>query len=326
MDILIPGGTGQLGNVLTRAFTQSGNRVTQIGRNDWNSLQAAINHADVVINLAGRSVNCRYTARNRQQIYDSRLSTTKAIGEVIRNAPNPPPLWLQMSTATIYAHRYDAANDEATGILGTTHDDVPETWRFSHDVALKWEHAATNEATPNTRKVLLRTAMVMSPDKNGVFDVLTTLVRRSLGGTNGDGRQYVSWIHEQDFVRAIAHLIDHPEIDGPVNLASPNPLPNKDFMATLRQVSGTRIGLPATNWMLELGALVLDTETELILKSRRVIPGRLLDSGFTFGFPDWSTAASVSQMLGARWSTNFSEDASMQSPRQRTPRAASSWA
>ena len=291
MDILIPGGTGQLGNVLARHFTADGHHVTQLSRKNWSTLQPAIEHADLVINLAGRSVNCRYNAANRKAIYDSRLSTTRAIGEAIRQAPNPPKLWLQMSTATIYAHRYDAPNDEASGILGTAHDDIPETWRFSHDVALKWEAVATQQVTPHTRKVLLRTAMVMSPDTNGVFDVLMTLVRRGLGGTNGDGRQYVSWIHEQDFIRAIRHLIDHPEMDGPVNLAAPYPLTNKDFMATLRQVSGTRIGLPATTWMLELGALAMRTETELILKSRRVVPGRLLKTGFTFDFPTWPAAA-----------------------------------
>ena len=291
MDIFIPGGTGQLGNVLTRAFTAEGHRVTQIGRNGWETLQSQINQADLVINLAGRSVNCRYNVANRKAIYASRLNTTRAIGEAIRQSPSPPRLWFQMSTATIYAHRYDAPNDEATGILGTTHDDIPETWRFSHDVALQWENEANKQPTPHTRKVLLRTAMVMSPDPGGVFDILMTLVRRGLGGTNGDGRQYVSWIHEQDFIGAIRHLIDHPEMDGPVNLAAPHPLPNKEFMAMLRQISGARIGLPATKWMLELGALAMRTETELILKSRRVIPGRLLKTGFTFDFPTWPTAA-----------------------------------
>jgi NAD dependent epimerase/dehydratase family enzyme len=145
--------------------------------------------------------------------------------------------------------------------------------------------------------VLLRSAMTMSPDRGGIFDTLLGLVRRGLGGTCGDGRQYVSWIHDADFTRAIRWLIDH-ELDGPVNLSSPNPLPNAEFMRTLRRAWGAPVGLPATAWMLELGAIFLRTESELILKSRRVVPGRLIDSGFVFQFPDWSAAAAD---LCRRW-------------------------
>ena len=159
------------------------------------------------------------------------------------------------------------------------------------DVARAWEQAAQEAHTPHTRKVILRTSVMLSPDRGGIFDVLLSLVRAGLGGTAGDGRQYVSWIHDHDLVRAVQWLIDHPELEGPVNLASPNPLPNAEFMRSLRRAWGARIGLPATAWMLELGAVPLQTETELVLKSRRVVPARLLQSGFHFDFPDWDAAA-----------------------------------
>jgi NAD dependent epimerase/dehydratase family enzyme len=204
-----------------------------------------------------------------------------------------------MSTATIYAHRYDAPNDEFTGLLGGHEPGVPDTWRFSIEVAQAWERAATETAPPPaTRLVLMRAAMVMSPDRGGVFDTLLGLVRRGLGGTSGDGRQFVSWIHEVDFLRAIHWLIAQEEVRGPVNLAAPGPLPNAEFMRALRTAWGTRLGLPATRWMLELGAMVLRTETELVLKSRRVIPGILAQRGYDFQFPSWPEAA---RELCERW-------------------------
>jgi hypothetical protein len=221
----------------------------------------------------------------------SRVDSTRILGEAIQHCERPPRVWLQASTATIYAHRYDAPNDEATGILGGNEPGAPDTWRFSIDVATAWEEAANAAVVPNTRKVLMRSAMTMSPDRGGIFDTLLGLVRRGLGGTSGDGRQYVSWIHERDFIRAVCWLIDHPELEGPVNLASPYPLPNAEFMRDLRRAWGTPIGLPATRWMLEIGAWLMRTETELILKSRRVVPRRLLESGFTFDFPTWPEAA-----------------------------------
>jgi hypothetical protein len=250
-----------------------------------------VDGSDVVLNLAGRSVNCRYTRRNRQQILDSRVTSTLAVADAIAQARRPPRVWLQAGTATIYAHRYDAPNDEATGVIGGHEPGAPGTWNFSIDVARAWERALGEAATPNTRKVALRSAMTMSPDAGGIFDTLLTLVRRGLGGRAGDGRQFVSWIHFEDFVRATRWLIDHDEIDGAVNVAAPNPVPNEEFMRTLREASGTRVGLPATRWMLEIGAVFMRTETELILKSRRVVPGRLLQSGFVFNYPMWSAAA-----------------------------------
>jgi uncharacterized protein (TIGR01777 family) len=185
----------------------------------------------------------------------------------------------------------DAANDEATGIIGGAEPDVPETWRFSIDVATSWERALDEAPASPTRKVKLRAAVIMSPDRGGIFDTLLGLVRRGLGGTSGDGRQYVSWVHHEDFTRAVRWLIDHDAVAGPVNIAAPNPLPNKDFMRALREAWGMPIGLPAAKWMLEIGALAMRTETELVLKSRRVVPGRLLQEGFSFKFPDWPEAA-----------------------------------
>jgi uncharacterized protein (TIGR01777 family) len=260
-----------------------------------NELQGA----DVVINLAGRSVNCRYNDRNRREIMDSRIDSTRIIREAIAKAQQPPRVCLQASTATIYEHRFDAPNDETTGILGGSEPKAPDTWRFSIDVAKAWEKAAQGApALPRTRLVLLRSAVIMSPDRGGAFDLLLKLVRFGLGGKNGNGRQFVSWIHEADFVRAVYWLIERESLSGAVNVASPNPLPNAEFMRELRQAWGIPFGLPSTDWMLEIGALFLRTETELILKSRRVVPARLLQNGFSFHFSEWRGAA---RHLCAQW-------------------------
>jgi uncharacterized protein len=261
-------------------------------------LSDQIDGADVVINLAGRSVNCRYTPKNRQEIVQSRVGSVRTVALAIEPAKRPPRVWLQASTATIYAHTYDASNDEASGVIGGREPNAPETWRFSVEVATAWEKALDDALTPETRKVKLRSAVVLSPDRGGIFDTLLALVRRGLGGTSGNGRQYVSWIHETDFIHAIYFLIEHDDIGGAVNLASPIPVPNRDFMAALRSAWGTKIGLPATSWMLEVGAVFLRTETELVVKSRRVVPGRLLQQGFEFTYPDWPAAANE---LCQRW-------------------------
>lgn len=252
---------------------------------------AELDGADVVINLAGRSVDCRYNAKNRREILESRVDSTRAVGQAIARAERPPRVWLQASSATLYRHRYDAGNDEATGQIDPAGPDQPSTWRFSVEVVKAWEAAAAEVALPATRIVPMRTSLVMSPDRHGVFDVLCKLTRRGLGGRAGDGRQYVSWIHDADFVRAVDWIIDHEELAGPINLASPHPLPNADFMRALRQACGVSFGPPAFEWMLEIGAFFLRTETELLLKSRRVLPGRLLDSGFAFEHPEWPAAA-----------------------------------
>lgn len=302
--IVIPGGSGQVGTILARAFVRDGHEVVVLSRRarpapwrvaPWDPAAIGawareLDGADVVINLAGRSVNCRYHAGNRREILESRTTSVRAVGAGIAAATRPPAVWLQASTATIYAHRYDAPNDEATGVLGGGECEAPDTWRFSIDVATAWERALEEASVPHTRKVAMRSAMVMSPDAGGIFATLLTLVRRGLGGAAGDGRQYISWIHEVDFVRAVRFLIAH-ELSGAVNLASPQPLANREFMATLRRAWGVPIGLPAAKWMLEIGAVFMRTETELVLKSRRVVPGRLLDAGFTFTWPDWAHAA-----------------------------------
>jgi uncharacterized protein len=255
---------------------------------DW---ARELDGADAVINMAGRSVNCRYTAANRREILESRVQSTRAVGEAIGRCARPPRVWLQASTATIYAHRYDDANDERTGIIGGGESGAPETWRFSIDVARAWEDALRDAHVPSTRKVLLRSAVTMSPDTGGPFAVLLGLVRRGLGGTTGDGRQFVSWVHHEDFVRAVTWLIDHDEIDGVVNVAAPEPLPNADFMRALRLAWGAPLGVPVRGWLLELGAALMRTETELVLKSRRVVPARLLDAGFEFHYSQWPAAA-----------------------------------
>ena len=305
MKVVIPGGSGQVGTVLARAFHQRGDEVVVLSRTQTNALPwrvekwngetlgdwaSEIEGADTVINLAGQSVNCRYTAENRRILIDSRVKSTRVVGQAIAQANNAPRVWLQASTATLYAHRYDAPNDEATGIIGGSEPNAPDTWRFSIDVVKKWERELNAAATPQTRKVLMRSAIVMSPDGGGPFDMLLRLVRFGLGGRSADGKQFVSWIHDQDFVRTVEWLIQHEELQGPVNLAAPNPLPNSEFMQALRKTWGIPFGLPATEWMLGLGAFVLRSETELMLKSRRVIPTRLLQSGFTFKFPTWAEA------------------------------------
>lgn len=310
MKIVLPGGSGQVGTLLARAFHRDGHEVVVLSRDPgpgarpapwrvaaWDARSVGgwareLEGADAVVNLAGRSVNCRYTPENRRLIKESRVDSVRAVGQAIARAERPPAVWLQASTATIYAHRYDAANDEA-GPLGGSEPGVPETWNFSIDVATAWERALreAEPLLPATRTVLLRSAIVMAPGKGGPFDLLSRLVRLGLGGRSGDGRQYVSWIHGDDFVRAVYWLIAHREVAGHVNLAAPHPLPNAAFMRELRAAWGVPLGLPAAAWMLEGAALFLRTETELILKSRRVVPARLLRDGFAFGFPEWGAAA-----------------------------------
>lgn len=312
LKVVLPAGTGQVGTVLARAFHGAGHEVVVLSRAPkpapwrtvaWDARSAGpwtaeLEGADAVINLAGRSVDCRYTPENRRAIMDSRVDSTRLIGRAIESAKRPPRAWLQMSTATIYAHRFDAPNDEATGIIGGSEPDAPDTWRFSIDVARAWEAAVAESRTPATRKVLLRAAMVMSPDRGGVFDTLLRIARLGLGGAVGGGRQYMSWIHHVDFVRSVLWLIENERVEGAVNLASPTPLPQADFMRAIRESWGIPVGLPATEWMVEIGTFVLRTESELVLKSRRVVPGRMLEAGFRFEFPEWDAAAR--DLCGAR--------------------------
>lgn len=310
MKFVVPGGTGQVGGILRRELSKAGHAVVVLSREAdgegvvrWDGRTVGewareIEGADVVLNLAGRSVNCRYTKANLAEMMDSRVASTRAVGLAIAAASRPPAVWLQMSTATIYAHRFDAANDEATGIIGGSEPDVPGYWGFSIDIAKAWERAQEEANTPRTRKVALRTAMVLSPDPGGVLDVLLGLTRLGIGGSIAGGRQYMSWIHERDLVRAVEFLVDRTDFTGPVNLASPAPLPQREFMKALRAAAGVRIGLPATKWMVTVGAVFMRTDTELVLKSRRVVPKRLLDAGFEFEFPSWPEAA---RELVGRW-------------------------
>ncbi|MEM1061799.1 MAG: DUF1731 domain-containing protein [Planctomycetota bacterium] len=311
MKIVLAGGSGQIGRVLAEHFVPQGEEVVVLTRGDvagvpagttgvpWDGVTAGpwcdgVDGSDVVINLAGRTVNCRYHDVNRRQIVDSRVDSTRVLGAAIAKAAAPPRVWLQSSTATIYA---DAGTDpsgparDESGPIGGDEPDLPDTWRFSIDVATSWERACHETDTPNTRKVLLRSAMTMSPHRDGVFDVLFGLVRKGLGGRQGGGGQYISWIHDADFVAAVDRLIADESLDGPVNLAAPHPLPNAEFMRTLRRAAGVPVGLPATALMVEVGAFFMRTESELVLKSRRVVPGRLLDAGFEFVFPEWEAAA-----------------------------------
>jgi uncharacterized protein len=301
--IVLAGGTGFLGQLLARwlepqfdvvVFTRHpstyvgpGRAVVWDGRTlgPWRS---ELDGAAAVVNLAGRSVNCRYHARNRAKMMNSRIEPTRVLGQAIAGCLTPPPVWLNSSTATIYKHSFDRAMDEATGEIAATPEVKDE---FSIEIAQAWEREFDDARTPHTRKVALRTAMVFSNTPGTVYRVLRRLVRLGLGGAMGDGRQYVSWLHETDFCRAVEWLIERDDISGPVNLAAPRPLTNRAMMHVIRHACHTPLGLPATRGMLEIGAFFLRTETELILKSRRVVPQRLLDAGFEFHFETLAQAA-----------------------------------
>ena len=315
MKIVIPGGSGQVGHILARHFQARGHMVTVLSRSprpapwrvlSWDGVTpggwiSELEQSDVCINLAGRSVNCRYTPSNRRIICESRIQSTRLLNQVLSSRNRAPRLWINASTATIYRHTLDRAMNEAEGELGGNEPGTPDTWNFSIDVAKGWEEAFFSTATPLTRKIAIRSAITLSPDRGGVFDVLLGLVRHGLGGRQGTGTQFVSWIHEADFVRAVDLLIAREELSGVVNLASPNPLPNCDFMRALRDAWGIRVGFPSPKWIIEIGAWLMRTESELVLKSRRVVPGRLLAAGFQFLFPEWPSAA---RELVTRWGQN----------------------
>jgi hypothetical protein len=295
--LIIPGGSGFLGRTVARWFSRQGWEIVVLSRRNaavpgarvvlWDAVSpgawsAEIEGADAVLNLAGRSVNCRYHKANRREILDSRVVSTRVLGEVLAASRNPPPVWLNSSSATIYRHAEERPMDEAGGELGEG---------FSVEVCKAWERTLFEARTPHVRRVAMRTAMVMGIEPGGPYEVFRRLAKWGLGGAMGPGTQYVSWLHEEDFCRSIEWLIAHGEIEGAINLASPNPLPNREFMRHLRTAVGCPVGLPAVRWMLELGAIFLRTETELPLKSRRVVPGRMLSAGCTFSHPRWPEAA-----------------------------------
>jgi uncharacterized protein (TIGR01777 family) len=296
--IILAGGSGFLGGELAQHFTTLGWEVIILTRKSrlraeglrevaWDSKSVGdwareLEGATAVVNLTGRSVDCRYNARNRREIMDSRVNSTRAVGEAIARCKTPPRVWLNSSTATLYQHTFGKPHDESSREMDSATDAKDA---FSVEVAQAWERTLDEAKTPRTRKVALRTSMVLGLGRNSVFPVLRRLTKFGLGGRQGSGRQFVSWIHAEDFCRAVEWVIAHDELAGPINQCAPNPLPNVEMMMLFRAVCGMPIGLPATEWMLEIGAFFLRTETELIFKSRRVVPGRLLESGFKFNFP-----------------------------------------
>jgi uncharacterized protein (TIGR01777 family) len=301
--IILAGGTGFIGQALAARWGKD-NRIVILGRQDaqahnnsygqhaitatdgyhiafmrWDGRQvetnwaAAIDGCDLVVNLAGRSVNCRYNRRNRQEILDSRVNATRAIGQAIRNATLPPKLWINAASATIYRHAQDRPQDEYTGEQGSG---------FSVDVCQRWEAAFFEQRTPFTRKIAARTAITLG--EGGVLVPYRRLIKWGLGGKQGSGRQMYSWVHIEDIGRAIEWFFDHPELEGTYNIAAPGPVTNERFMATLRRLVGRRFGLPAPSWLLKLGAALVGTETELLLKSRWVLPTKLERTGFVFAY------------------------------------------
>ncbi len=298
MKIVIPGGSGHVGQSVKAWLEPRGWEVKVLSRSDgsgWDGKTLgpwakAFEGADAVLNLAGRSVNCRYHARNLAEMMDSRVDSTRVVGEAIAQCARPPKVWLQSSTATIYAHRFDAPNDEFTGRLGFS-DEAPRKWKASFAIAKAWEDELARADTPQTRRVALRTAMVMSAIPGSVFEVMSGLAKKGLYAPMAGGRQYVSWIHDKDFCRSLEFILEREHLEGAVNISSPNPLPQAEFAQGLRDAVGAPFGLPTAAWMLKIGTRAMQTETELVLKSRRVTPGRLLEAGFEFLHPRWPEAA-----------------------------------
>ncbi|MDR3726141.1 MAG: TIGR01777 family oxidoreductase [Terracidiphilus sp.] len=312
LRIVLPGGSGQVGQMLARHFQERGHLVTVLTRGPytapWQTVHWDAEHrgawietlegADVCINLAGRNVNCRYTPANRKAIYDSRIQSTQLLNQVLGELTDPPRLWLNASAATIYRRVLDGKNDlpvDETSAVVDGSEPETEGWSerrgFSSRVARDWEAAFFETETPRTRKVALRSAVTFSPTPGNVFAVLSNLVRLSLGGKQGNGRQFVTWIHETDYARAVEFIIAHEGLEGPINIAAPNPLPNREFMAGLRDAWNMPNGFPAPSLAIHLGALLMRTEAELVLQSCRAVPGRLLEAGFAFEFPEWAEAA-----------------------------------
>lgn len=319
LRIVLPGGSGLIGQLLARRFHEQGHQVTVLTRGPftapWQTVHwdgenigswtEYLEGADVCINLAGRSVNCRYTAENRQAIYESRIRSTQLLGRVIAGLNQPPRLWMNASAATIYARALDANGVDLPLEEAASEPDsneplrkaaqIPAPWAdrrgFTRRVVRDWEAAFFAAETPRTRKIALRTSIVLSPTPGSAFAVLSNLTRAGLGGKQGNGRQFVPWMHEADYARAVEFLVGREDLSGPFNLAAPQPLPNRDFMAALRKAWDVPNGLPAPRLAIELGSLLMRTESELVLQSCRAVPRRLLDAGFAFEFPDWLSAA-----------------------------------
>jgi len=320
LRIVIPGGSGQIGQMLARHFQEQGHHVTVLTRGPYTASWQTVHWdgetpgpwieylegADVCINLSGRSVNCRYTLANRRAIYESRIESTRLLGNIIPRLADPSKVWINASAATLYqriidANRVDLPLDENSAVAEEAVTDA-EPWSirrgFTPRVVRDWEAAFFSADTPRTRKITLRSGVVLSPAPGSAFSVLSNLVRASLGGTQGNGRQFVPWIHEADYARAVDFLLAHEELDGAFNFTAPSPVRNREFMTALREAWDVPNGLPAPALAIRLGAIFLRTEPELVLQSCRAIPGRLLDAGFKFEFPEWPEAA---EDLVRRW-------------------------
>ena len=238
-------------------------------------------NAFAVINLTGRTVNCRYNEKNKQEILESRVNATIAVGLAIQQCKNPPKVWINAASATYYRSSFDRDVDEESG---ETAED------FSMNVCKAWEKSFWEMKTPSTRKIVTRTSLGLGNYENSVLPVLKRLIRFGLGGKMGNGKQFFSWIHEKDYAKSIDFLLQRNDLSGAFNITAPNPLPNKEFMKLMRKEMKMPFGIGATKWMLEIGAVVIGTETELVLKSRRVVPKKLLDAGFRFEFPNAKSA------------------------------------
>jgi uncharacterized protein len=295
--VVLAGGTGFLGQSLGShlaaggwdpiVLTREPSTTPRFPELEWDGRALgpwsnALEGVDAVINLAGRSVNCRFTKENRRRVMDSRVDSTRVLGEAIARCGAPPRVWLNSSTATIYRHTLGSPHDETS----TDYVPTPEAKdEYSVRVALAWENAFAEASAPGTRKIALRTTIVFGTVQGGVFRIMRRMARLGLAGPMAGGRQFVSWIHDQDFCRAVEWILAHPELEGPVNVAAPHPVTNREMMKCFRDACGIPLGIPAARWMLEIGAFVMRTETELLLKSRHVAPGKLLRSGFEFKFP-----------------------------------------
>jgi uncharacterized protein (TIGR01777 family) len=302
--IVIAGGSGFIGAGLIEYFGGSNHIVVLTRRTnglnghaqphvtyvEWDGRHTgpwteALEGADLLVNLSGKSVNCRYTEANKAAIFDSRTASTTALGEAIKGLKRPPALWINAGSATIYRHAEDRPMDEFTGEIEND---------FSVQVCKKWEQTFNDIALPQTRKVILRIAITLG--NGGVMEPYLNLVKFGLGGRQGSGRQRYSWVHIADVARMMEWLYHHPECEGTYNCSSPNPVSNTEFMATLRKATGQNFGLPAPGWMLKIGATLIGTETELLLKSRWVLPTRITQAGFTFKYPQLSDA--LQQIVG----------------------------
>lgn len=292
MKIIIAAGTGFLGKNLEKYFTDKGNQVYILTRNPkrknemyWNAKtlgewKKLLENSDILVNLAGKSVDCLYTEKNKKEIYNSRIESTKVLQQAIDECIDKPKVWLNASSATIYIHSETHLNTEENGIIG---DD------FSMNICKSWEKEFFKVKTENVRKVALRTSIVLG-NNGGAFPKLKTITRLGLGGKQGRGNQNVSWIHIDDFCRAVEFIIDNENISGEINVTAPNPLSNEDFMRKLRKEMKIPLGLNAPVWQLEIASIFLNTETELLLKSRNVYPEKLMKSGFEFTYSNIESA------------------------------------